>query len=137
MDHKVLHCNRCLLHKTDASDQGLLFYIANFQFLKWTQISHIQAYSPNSLTLWKDTNFLSWHRKFVRAALESDCCRILVHLSSLFYNIMPRWSCIDLTKFLKLVRSTVFKVCIFSRIENVAFRWVFLLIWNCTFITHM
>lgn len=29
MDHKVLHCNRCLLHKTDASDQGFLFYIAN------------------------------------------------------------------------------------------------------------
>lgn len=29
MDHKVLHCNRCLLHKTDASDPGFLFYITN------------------------------------------------------------------------------------------------------------
>ena len=29
MDHLILHCNRCLLHKTDAPDQGLLFYIAN------------------------------------------------------------------------------------------------------------
>ena len=28
-DHKVLHCNRCLLQKSDVPDQSLMFYIAN------------------------------------------------------------------------------------------------------------
>ena len=29
MDHKVIHCNRCLVHKSDVPDQRLIFYLAN------------------------------------------------------------------------------------------------------------